>query len=104
MQIFISDMFDYATFLTNGDFFLLAKTAWYVELLVTGELLNDLFQEVNSTYHRLLTGRQPVQFSTNTSGNLHFGETWTKIHDVLVSLDLPTRIEEVFSNCPHRLD
>ena len=97
-------MFDYATFLTNGDFFLLAKTARYVELLVTGEQLNDLFLEVNSTYLRLLKGRQPIQFSTNTSGNLHFGETRTKINDVLVSLDLRTRIEGVFSNCPHKLD
>ena len=96
-------MFDYATFLTNGDFFILAKTARYVELLVTGEQLNDLFLEVNSTYIRLLTGRQPIQFSTNTSGNLHFSETRTKIDDVLVSLDLQTRIEGVFSNCPHRL-
>ena len=47
MQIFVSIMFDYDTFLTNGDFFCPDKTACYMELLVTVELQNYLFQEVN---------------------------------------------------------
>lgn len=47
MQIFVSIMFDYDTFLNNEDIFCPDKTACYVELLVTVELLNYLFQEVN---------------------------------------------------------
>ena len=97
-------MTDYPLLLTNGAFIRNMSPGTFLELLITGELLKDLYEDIKTVYLEMLSGDRTIKFSTNTTGNLHFSDTKGQISSELDLLDIRARISTVLSQCPSRLD
>ena len=90
--------------LTNGDFIKNMSPGTFLELLITGELLKDLYEDIRTIYLGMLSSERTIKFSTNTTGNLHFSDTKEQICSELDLIDIRTRISAVLSQCPSRLE
>ena len=87
-------------YLTNGQFLRNMKPAKYLELLLVGHSLDDLYSEISTAYGQFLSGDKTIKFSTNGADNSHITETKELVRIELRRFNLQQRINETIELCP----
>ena len=95
-------MVDFTDFLMTNVVRPYLTTGLCMEMMLVGQGLTDLYNDIETEYVRYLRGEKTNKFSTKVENNNHFADTREILQAELCFFDYKTRVDQVVKDCPTR--
>ena len=95
-------MINFSDFLMNHVVRPYLTTGLCMEMMLVGQGLTDLYNEIETEYVRYLQGDKTNKFSTKVDNNDHFVDTREVLKAELGFFNYKERVDQVVLGCPTR--